>query len=820
MLLNNDEVYLSSTARQVMNWREIAFALIPVAAATIFFFPVIFQGKTFFAFDILLNFSPWAKPGAALRAHNPLISDPVNIFYPHYHYLKSSISEGVFPLWYVANFCGMPYGPPSNPLVYALYLLFPMVYAHDLLLWLNLLGAGLFMHFYLREIGLCPVASVIGSSSWMFNGYVMVWFEFENVLMMAACFPLILLLLERWFRTKTKTAYVLLIGAIAFSICVNYAHLLIYQLIFLCAYCLYRFFRKPVNGQATKRLGWREAGKLGVAILSAVCISASFFTTHLSYLEDPQRTQSSFETLFNSIGRLPLRYLVTLVFPDFYGNPVLPFCFTPGNQAYTNYNELCLYGGIPVLLLALACVPHVRERFVGFFFLTLLITVSMATGSILYYPFAAFVPGLNMSTPTRILYVFGFSFSVLAGLGCQAMLAKNDPRKWWGVALWISVLIFGIGMVVFVQTTRGLEWTTSHVRVNDPERFFSYLRDFFHFFSPTVLKPLLLLLVSVFIMCAFVFSRRMIFMVFLLVVLLYDLMSFGWVYNTASPRQLEYPETGGIRFLQKDTAPFRVATYGNILHNALAPFGIQDIGGYSSFYPKRYGDFLHLIRNRSESPPPSQHSRWVFFNSFGSPLLDLINTKYLVMSNDVSVQSDKVELVYQDEISIYRNKDAFPRAFFVHEFLLVENKEDAYRTMAGFTREDFRKKVILESEPPAQENVEGVERGDSQIRIVNYQSNRIDLDVSSPRDGFVVINDNYHPGWKAYVGSKEVPVIRANYIMRAIPVEKGDHGLKLIFRPKLIISGIIISALGWSLFFLQVGAIVFSRLRGKRGGAE
>ena len=816
MFTSKDEEAQSSRSRA--SWRKIFLAFVPLAVATLFFFPVIFQGKTFYAFDILLHYSPWKTPATEFRAQNTLISDPINIFYPHAYHVKSSMLKGDFPLWNPDRFSGTPYTPPTHPLIYILLLLFPLTVAHDVLLWVHLWGTGLFMYLYLKEIGLHPSSSVIGAAAWMFNGYVMVWFEFENVPMMAFSFPLTLFFIELWFKRRTKANYLFMILAIALSISGNNSHLLIYQAIFVTFYCIWRFFSSSGLKKREDGPRWSEMGKLLCAVLLGAIVSTSFFTNHLSFLEDPQRTQFSFDSLFRFIGRLPSEYLLTLLFPDFYGSPALPLCFTPANTSYGNYNEICIYGGIPVLLLALTCVPYVRERFVAFYLITSLTAISMAMGSILYYPLAAYVPGLNMSTPTRILYVFGFSFSVLAALGNQMLLGRSDSRRKWAVALWFAVLVFAVMAGLYVQTDQGLLLATNSIRGLDHQKILTDMRDFFHPLSPILLKPLLLLGVSLYLLCAFLISKKKIFQMLLLVVLLYDLMSFGWLYNTASPKQLEYPETGGIRFLKEDPDPFRVVTFGSFLHNSMVPFGIQDAGGYSSFYPRRFGDFLHLSQRGLETPLPDQHSRWSFFSSFGSPLLDLINIKYLVTSPNVAIQSDKAELVYEDEVRIYRNKGVFQRAFFVPQYTVLENKEDVYRAIAGFTSEDFKQRVILES-PPNFGPGEGAwglkDHEQAAVKIVNYQADRIDIEVSSPGKGFVVIGDNFHPGWKAYVDGREGSVIRANYIMRAVPVVGGNHRITLVFKPSLILWGMLMSAVGWLSLLMVMGIYLFWRVSKK-----
>ena len=43
--------------------------------------------------------------------------------------------------------------------------------------------------------------------------------------------------------------------------------------------------------------------------------------------------------------------------------------------------------------------------------------------------------------------------------------------------------------------------------------------------------------------------------------------------------------------------------------------------------------------------------------------------------------------------------------------------------------------------------------------------------------------DNYDKGWKASVDGKNVPILRANYTFRAIPIEKGKHIVKFLYDP-------------------------------------
>ncbi|CAN2043752.1 Membrane protein 6-pyruvoyl-tetrahydropterin synthase-related domain-containing protein [Candidatus Magnetomoraceae bacterium gMMP-1] len=797
---------------------NILVFLLLLILSILFFFPVFFQGETFYAFDCLLQYLPWASFTPDFQAHNTLITDPVNVFYPiHFHYQRS-IESGLFPLWNASNFCGLPFLSYSSPLLYFFYSIFPVSTAHDLLLFCHLLGAGIFTYLYLREIKLSILACLIGAISWMFNGYVMVWFEFENTPMTAMTLPAILFFIERYWKKRTKSAFIGLICVLSLSICASYAHLLMYQMIFIGIYLLYKWGSALIKDKEI----WKQSYKVMlcsiIAIIISFVISANFFTGHIMLYKDNQREEFSYKELFEKTGQLPSKYLSTLLFPDLFGNPVLKRCFTPrstGSQVYNNYNELCIYSGIISLFLALACIPWIgKKKYISFFVISALLSITMAMGSILYYPLARFVPGLSMSTPTRILYLFGFSISILAACGAHLIQKNTKEHNFTIIFSWSLLIITAIGTALFVQTEHGIRWLAEPLlKSNTWNLVLNHLQPYFEISSHIILKQVLMICAAALILITILYSKKeyhknlLLFMAIL--ALSYDLISFGQYYNTSSPKSLEFPSTKAIHFLQNDDSKYRIISFGNFLHNSLAQFEIEDIGGYSSFYPRRYGEFLHLSQ-KGQGAPHEKLSRWTSFNSFGSPLLDLINTKYILVPASAESKSKKLKLVYDGEIKIYQNLQAFPRIFTVPQYHLVRNSKDAYKILAEFSRQDFLNKVIIESSTPLAFIENKQKQVDAEINILNYNSNEIKLEISSDSNCFLVISDNYHPAWKAEIDGRPIDIFRANYIMRAIQVTNGKHEISLKFKPKLLITGLIVTAVGWSVLFIAIFSVIIS----------
>ena len=783
----------------------------------IFFYPIIFQDKTFYAFDSLLHFLPWSSSAPDTRVHNDLLDDPVNLFYPYFNFFKKCLNEQTLPVWNSYTFCGKPTGPPLHPIVFLLYLLLPQSIAHDLLLWLHLLGAGLFMFLYLKEIGLKTSPALIGAVSWMFNGYVMVWFEFENVILLAPALAATLYFLELWLKTRTMLHCLCLTCAVALSISTSYANLIIYQFIFLCFYFVYRCLVMKRKNSDFQKIGRKELLSIGLAILIVLCISSVLIIGNIKNLSgihegSSQRREFSFEELYRKTGKLPDRYLTTLLFPDFFGSPVRRTVDLLGPRfnrkpPYNYYHELCIYSGIAPLFLILACLPYVtKKKFALFYLITAILTLAMAMGSIVYYPMARFVPGLNLSTPTRILYIFGFSIAVLAAIGADILTGAKDKKKWLIITLWSLLLGTALMISYFVQTEAGINWAAG--TVNWTNLNLKILQEHFSLSSQIILKPLILVFLS-FLALVFALTYRKkqtktIALLPALLILSYDLISFGLYYNTVSPRDLEYPQTDAIRFLKEDKSAYRIITGKKFayMHNSFAPFGIQDVGGYASFYPRRYAEFLHLSQHGPTVPFPNEFSRWTYLKKFGSPLFNLINVKYLLIPASRKVWSPKFKLVYNNEIKIYENKAAFPRAFFVPRYQFCDSQRSAYETIASYNESDFRKKVILESLPPEdfRQNNTSNNNAESRVKLISYKQDRIEIEVSTDRKGFLVLSDNYHPAWRAKVDGEQTEVLLANYIMRAVPVKSGTHKVVLTFHTNPIY--LIPPTMGW--FILTV----------------
>ncbi len=91
---------------------------------------------------------------------------------------------------------------------------------------------------------------------------------------------------------------------------------------------------------------------------------------------------------------------------------------------------------------------------------------------------------------------------------------------------------------------------------------------------------------------------------------------------------------------------------------------------------------------------------------------------------------------------------------------------------------NFSEKVILSQEP----DISPFSGGSAQI--TEYSPDRIRAKVLTGGPALIVVNDNWAPGWKAYIDGVKTDVLRANYTLRCVAVpDAGEHDFVMIYDP-------------------------------------
>jgi hypothetical protein len=165
------------------------------------------------------------------------------------------------------------------------------------------------------------------------------------------------------------------------------------------------------------------------------------------------------------------------------------------------------------------------------------------------------------------------------------------------------------------------------------------------------------------------------------------------------------------------------------------------------------------------------------------------------------------------EVDVYENLKAMPRAWFVSRLLQKPHAEVLRRIKEGkfvdATTFDPAQTALLETGVPLP-TISGTAGG--QVKVTDYQPQRIEIETGNPQAGFLVLSETYYPGWEAKVDGQSTEILRTNYNLRGISVSPGNHRVVFTYRSSSFRRGAIGSVIG--VLLLLAGAVF--RLRNKR----
>ncbi len=153
------------------------------------------------------------------------------------------------------------------------------------------------------------------------------------------------------------------------------------------------------------------------------------------------------------------------------------------------------------------------------------------------------------------------------------------------------------------------------------------------------------------------------------------------------------------------------------------------------------------------------------------PVLNMLNMKYALMTTKDG-----------EKAAVY-NPHAMGNAWFVENVQWVDNADDE---LAALATSDLHHCAIVDKKFSEAIGEGATADSTATVKLVEYEANRLAYDVTSQKGGLIVFSDIYYPGWTATVSDEEVPVARANYILRAIRVPAGQHRVVLNFDPQTV----------------------------------
>ncbi len=243
----------------------------------------------------------------------------------------------------------------------------------------------------------------------------------------------------------------------------------------------------------------------------------------------------------------------------------------------------------------------------------------------------------------------------------------------------------------------------------------------------------------------------------------------------------------------------------NAFNDGRTPYHYESVGGYHGAKLALFQDYAdHLLTDPDGS-----------LNANG---LDLLSTRYVVARGPIP----GLNPVFQDEqtgLVVLENPDALPRAFFVEDTEVVEDREATFERLRdpGF---DLRRTALLPeplAEPLAPAPIDSAST--ARVELNRFGPREIVWEVETDQPRLFVANEVYYPaGWTAMLNDEPAPILRADHLLRAVPVPAGRHILTMAFDPPRHALGILISRLATLVVYL--GALLALGLLWYRRGEK
>ncbi len=788
-------------------YQALVLAAVLVAALCLLLPDVIFQGKLFLVPDAIapMNFAVVGE---------------------------KELAAGSYPLWNPYLFCGMPsyaslaftpYVYPPSFVTFALqrYLGFPEM--TWLLIHYLLAGAG--MYLLARALGCRAAVSMAAGLVFMLlpNYVAMGANGHGSQAVSIAYMPLALLLAWRVLSGPRRLAPAgLLAIVLGFQMLRGHVQIAYYTYLLIGLLVL---FEAAALLRARDRAGLaRGAGFLAGSFAVAVGIAAVLIFPVREYAAHSIRGGAAGGGLdygYATGWSLHPREMATFVFAWASGFGKATYW---GAMPFTDYPN---YLGVATAVCAVFGLLLAKDRRRWFLLAAALAATLVSFGKffpLLYEPMFEYLPYFNkFRVPVMALIVQQLAVVLLMATGLEAFLSRArggtlppwcaaKRLKWALVAVAIALLLTLVGSGGIRESVGG----SAAVKARVPAEWIAAASSAY----ASDLAKTLAVLAAVILVLAFAAGKRMSAGTAAVLIA-----AFAAVDLFLVDRAVLHPEgtwrgtqpivmekgvreryllpDDAVRFFRADTSYFRVfpvpdARIGQWSHNAY-PFsdnrfmshGIFSLGGYHAAKLKRYQNVMDAM--------------FEAFNGrrYPAALVDMLNAKYFLSSYRLFPENTGMPLVASGEkFFVYENPTALPRVSFV-DSVRVLSPEAALRKLAAGEVEPARE-VILERDPPIRpESAAG-----AHARITSYRANEIRVRAHTERPCILLLSEIWYPDWKAEVNGEETPVLAADYCLRAIALDAGDHDVRMYFASRRLRVSLIVSI---ACFIAAVSAPIFSR---------
>ena len=754
---------------------KIKVCLFFVVATFIFFWQFFVKGLIPIPGDLVIGaYYPWLNQkwgySVGVPVKNPGDPDIVSQFYPWKKSVINALKRRELPLWERTYYMGVTLvgnvqAGIFNPFNILFFLSNDFNFIWGFMVVIKPLLTLLTMYVLLRRWKCSQQASILGSLAYAFSAHVITWTEYNAHGFIFAALPLVFYLIHK--ADKQGYRFLLCITPIvAFMVFAGYPQIVYYVVGFSVIYSviLNIYSNKTFEQKIKSVLFLISSIVLGLGLASVQIIPG--FQTLSSSIRALDKVALAW-----SVEKIPFVNLLTGLIPDFFGNPA-----TYNYWGAAVYSAFAFYTSLVVLILAIFSFklwkgsPEVAFLWVC---AVLILILSLGTPLTFWLHSISFL-GLKGSSAARGIYFYGFAIGALGAYGFDRLKYINSKKALYSFVFPLVIMVIALGLLVLRKTPNGyISFESASIAFRN------------------TLWPLMVATLCTVIIFALHKKTHLAF--WLLALLLFaDVYRFGYKYLSYTKKELIFPKTPVIDFLINQQKPFRVVFQKAELfpQNTWSPYGIESVSGYDILVPKETSNFISYL-NTGQSG--KEYARYVDIKNFDSPLLNISDTKYVILldkGEDLTPKLDSARfknVFTEGKVEIWENTQNLGR-FFVAESYEVADEKDVYIKLLD-QKTDLRKKVFLTEDPKLANS------GKCQVSLNFYRQNSEELESNCTAASILFISEPFSHDWYAKVNGSQVKVYRANARFMAVVLPKGQSVVELYYFPHSLKVGTAISVL-------------------------
>ncbi len=444
-------------------------------------------------------------------------------------------------------------------------------------------------------------------------------------------------------------------------------------------------------------------------------------------------------------------------------------------------------------------------------------------------------------TPSMILVIANVTLVITAFLGLKEFFNKEIDNNKKTTSLFISGgIVGGFCLLCALLPDLFASFTSSQDSVFETMLGNSFIQALYEdrksAFTSDALRSFIFIaiaFVSLFLFAKDKLKKEIIVIVIIGIASVIDLWQVDKRYisneNYKKTYELEIQSTPALETIKADVEAKNINHYRvynmavNTFNDASTSFYVPSIGGYHGAKLQRYQDIIsfHLTnpnyvqKDLNDTSLLKTNQIRQFFYTYQQQIkcpnlqvLNMLDTKYFILP------------VGQEGGTAIENPEACGAAWFVENIKIVNTADEEILALNDF---DPQHTAILNKDFASQLQNKDFSNADQQATITLQESPNKNPDLKiyktkSTTAQLCVFSEIYYKdGWKAYIDGKETPILRANYVLRALEVPAGEYTIELRCEPDTLKTFNIINLIGSILIVIFViGAIALPFIKKKK----